>query len=70
MSNIYVIGRHAFNVFEDGVGWGLSVNGILVEGRFATRSDAWEAGVAEVDRLDRRCGKPPPPGSVAEKGPA
>jgi hypothetical protein len=69
MSNIFVIGPHVFVVFDDGAGWRISVNGTLVEGTFATRSGAWQAGLAEVDRLDRRGGEPPPPGPVVEPAP-
>ncbi len=53
MSNIYVVGTHVFNVFVSGAGWGMSVDGVLVEGTFPTRSDAWEAGLALVERAER-----------------
>jgi hypothetical protein len=69
MSNIYVVGPHVINVFDAGAGWRISVNGTLVEETFATRSEAWQAGLAEVDRLDRRGGEPPPPGPAVEPAP-
>jgi hypothetical protein len=53
MSNIFVVGKHVFNVFVSGAGWGMSVDGVLVEGTFPTRSDAWEAGLALVEQSDR-----------------
>jgi hypothetical protein len=53
MSNIFVVGKHVFNVFVSGTGWGMSVDGVLVEGTFPTRSDAWEAGLAPLERADR-----------------
>jgi hypothetical protein len=54
MSNIFIVGTHVFNVFASGEGWAMSVDGVLVEGTFPTRSVAWEAGLAEVERADRR----------------
>jgi hypothetical protein len=64
MSNIFQVGTHVFNVFESGSGWRISVNGILVEGTFPTRGDAWSAGIGEVDRIER------PPGSSLPTTPA
>jgi hypothetical protein len=52
MSNIFIVGTHVFNVFRSGNGWEMSVDGALVEGTFPTRSDAWEAGLALVERAD------------------
>jgi hypothetical protein len=53
MSNIFQVGPHVFNVFESGGGWRISVNGTLVDDSFSSRSDAWAAGLAELDRIER-----------------
>jgi hypothetical protein len=61
MSNIFEIGPHVFNVFACGNAWQVSVDGILLEEIFPTRSDAWTAGVAEVERLAREDSSSPGP---------
>jgi hypothetical protein len=72
MSNIFIVGDQVFNVFDGGSGWRLSVNGILLEDSYFTRSDAWMAGVAEVDRLTRHFAGPREEGDGAlpdDRGP-
>jgi hypothetical protein len=54
MSNIFQIGPHVFNVFESGGRWRVSVNGDLVDDSFFSRSDAWAAGLAELDHIEPR----------------
>jgi hypothetical protein len=53
MSNIFQIGPHVLNVFESGDGWRVSVNGYLADGSFFSRNDAWAAGLAELDHIER-----------------
>jgi hypothetical protein len=67
MSNIFIVGDQVFNVFDCGSGWRLSVNGVLREDSYLTRSDAWMAGVAEVDRLARRFAVPREEGDDAPR---
>jgi hypothetical protein len=50
---LFVIGARTLHVIGTGDHWLAKVDGVLVEGRFGRRSDAWSAGVTEVDRLDR-----------------
>ena len=33
--------------------WIVAVDGVPLSGWYATRADAWTAGVTEADRLDR-----------------
>jgi hypothetical protein len=66
MSNIFIVGTHVFNVFVSGAGWAMSVDGVLVEGTFPTRSDAWEAGLALVERADRLAEDPRRRGSAKD----
>ncbi len=67
MSNIFIVGDQVFNVFEGGSGWRISVNGVLMEESYLTRSDAWMAGVAEVDRLARHFAGPREEGDGAPR---
>jgi hypothetical protein len=53
MSNIFQIGPHVLNVFESGDGWRVSVNGYLADASFFSRNDAWAAGLAELDHIER-----------------
>jgi hypothetical protein len=53
MANMFQIGRHVLQVFGEGRRWVVAVDGVLLRGWHASTSDAWSAGVAEVDRLQR-----------------
>jgi hypothetical protein len=50
---LFVIGAHTIHVIGTDDHWVAKVDGVLVDGRFGRRSDAWSAGVTEVGRLDR-----------------
>jgi hypothetical protein len=50
---LFVIGARMLHVIGTDDHWVAKVDGVLVDGRFGRRSDAWSAGVSEVDRLDR-----------------
>jgi hypothetical protein len=47
-----VSGRKVY-VWIDAGRWKVSVDGAVVDRWFSTQVDAWEAGVAEADRLQR-----------------
>lgn len=40
-------------VWTDAGRWKVSVDGVLVDRWFSTQVEAWQAGVAEADRLER-----------------
>lgn len=47
-------GAHVITVTMGGDwSWSCTVDGQAIEGRFLKQVEAWEAGVREVDRLDR-----------------
>jgi hypothetical protein len=50
---MFQIGRHVLQVFGEGRRWVVAVDGVLLRGWHSSTSDAWSAGVAEVDRLQR-----------------
>jgi hypothetical protein len=50
---LFVIGARMLHVIGTDDHWVAKVDGVLVDGRFGRRSDAWSAGVTEVDRLER-----------------
>jgi len=53
MANMFQIGRHVLQVFGEGRRWVVAVDGVLLRGWHSSTSDAWSAGVAEVDRVQR-----------------
>jgi hypothetical protein len=50
---LFVVGDRTLHVIGIDDHWVVKVDGVLMEGRFERRSDAWSAGVTEVDRLGR-----------------
>jgi hypothetical protein len=62
---LFVIGAHTIHVIGTDDHWEAKVDGVLVDGRFGRRSDAWSAGVTEVDRLDRVA--PPTPAATSPR---
>jgi hypothetical protein len=51
----FEVGRHVARVTRVMEGrWTVEVDGVAVPGSHASQADAWEAGVREADRLDRR----------------
>jgi len=49
----YDLGRHLLQLRKDEEGWTVSVDGLGREQRYATEPEAWSAGVAAADLLDR-----------------
>jgi hypothetical protein len=52
----FAVGSHSVVVAPKDRHWSVSVDGTVLTGFFATEAEAWEAGVREADRLDRRTG--------------
>jgi hypothetical protein len=50
---VFEAGGCKLAVWIDTGRWKVSVDGVLVDRWFSTQVDAWEAGVAEADRLQR-----------------
>jgi hypothetical protein len=49
----YEVGAHLVQLWGCEGRWSVSVDKAAFETSFATRAEAWEAGVREADRLDR-----------------
>jgi hypothetical protein len=49
----YKVGPHVLEVTGDDSQWTAAVDGVRIDRRFTSSSDAWTAGVTEADRLDR-----------------
>lgn len=62
MRSQFQVGMHIVSVFGLDGHCVVSVDGVLLRGHFDTTADAWSAGVAEVERLDRRPVLEPPIG--------
>lgn len=62
MRSQFQVGMHIVSVFGLEGRCAVSVDGVLLRGYFDTTADAWAAGVAEVERLDRRPVPEPPVG--------
>jgi hypothetical protein len=52
-AEVYEVGRHLVGVALSHGSWAASVDGRALPRRFESRAEAWSAGVAEADRLDR-----------------
>jgi hypothetical protein len=55
--DVYEAGRHRIRVALSHRSWMAWLDGLALPGRFENRADAWCAGVAEADRLDRLEGR-------------
>jgi hypothetical protein len=66
-SFLYPIRQHVVTVAGDDGDWVATVDGTSVGGRYVTKSDAWNAGVEEADRLDRCPRLPGQAGSMASQ---
>jgi hypothetical protein len=53
MAKLFQIGRHVLQVFGGGRKWVVAVDGVLLRGWHSSTADAWAAGVAEVNRVQR-----------------
>jgi hypothetical protein len=49
----YDIGHHLVRVWEVDAAWAASVDGLQVQAQYRSAAAAWEAGVAQAERLDR-----------------
>ncbi len=47
------VGNHEVQVSKDEGRWAVTVDGVALSNWFMTQAEAWEAGVREVDRLER-----------------
>jgi len=68
IANMFQIGRHVLQVFGEGRRWVVAVDGVLLRGWHASTSDAWSAGVTEVDRVQRSASPEGPSAPEAATG--
>ncbi len=67
MASMFQIGRHVLQVFGGGRKWVVAVDGVLLRGWHSSSADAWSAGVAAVDLL-QRSSPPEPPAAAPDAG--
>jgi hypothetical protein len=53
VKNVFQIGRHVLQVVGCDGRWVVAVDGVLLGAWHASEAQAWAAGVAEADRLER-----------------
>ena len=58
MKNVFQVGRHMLSVFGSDGRWVVAVDGVLLRGWHASQAEAWSAGVAEAERIDRLSREP------------
>jgi hypothetical protein len=58
MKTIFQIGRHVLQVIGQDGRWVVAVDGVLHACWYASDAQAWAAGVAEADRLERSSPSP------------
>ena len=49
----YVVGAHVVETIGHSGRWGAIVDGTRLDASFSCSADAWTAGIAEAERLDR-----------------
>ncbi len=50
----YVLEKHVVEIVGEHGRWTASVDGVPLEARFGSSSEAWTAGIVEADRRDGR----------------
>jgi hypothetical protein len=58
VKSIFQVGMHVLQVIGSDSRWVVAVDGVLHEGWLASEAQAWAAGVAEADRIERSSPSP------------